>query len=84
LKRFLYYDPNSGVILHTHQEYAVGRQELTEPDEETEAAIYERIGAPADVRRMVTDEPPVSSLSVVRSVDLKTGSLVTDSIDLPG
>jgi hypothetical protein len=81
LKRYLYYDPETGVIVHTHQEYVAGSEEFAEPDEETEAAIFERIGAPSGVRRMVTDEPPISSFSVIRRVDVKTGALVTERID---
>jgi phage gp37-like protein len=80
MKRMAFYDPTTGAILHTHQECTAVDAEPAEPDEETVAALLERVGAPAGVRWLTVEEPPVSSSRAARWIDVGTGKLVSERL----
>jgi hypothetical protein len=81
VKRNLFFDKQTGEILHSHQTYAFGSEELIEPDDESLALILERLQAPASLARLVTEEEPVSSFRAGRRVDVRTGVLQLTEAD---
>ena len=81
MRRYLFFDEETGEILHSHQTYEFGSDELIEPDDESLALILERLQAPRSLSRLVTDEEPVSSLRAGRRVDVRTGVLQLTEAD---
>ncbi len=81
MKRYLFFDKQTGEILHSHQIYEFGSEELIEPDDESLAPILERLQAPGPLARLVTEEEPVSSFRAGRRVDVRTGALQLTEAD---
>lgn len=81
MRRYLFFDEETGEILHSHQTYEFGSEELIAPDEESLALILERLQAPRSLARLITDEEPVSSLRAGRRVEVATGALQLTEAD---
>ena len=80
MKRYIIYDKETGEILHTHQAFKLGSDELEKvPDEEIKRMVS-RIVEPERVKVTITDEPIRSSYNFARKVDLKTGKVVTTEL----
>ena len=81
MKRYLFFDRETGEILHSHQTYEFGSEELIEPDDESLSLILERLQVPGSLARLVTEEEPVSSLRAGRRVDVRSGALQLTETD---
>lgn len=81
MDRYLFYDEESGAIVHSHQSLRVGSDDLVEPDDETVAMLIGRVAAARPVARLATAEPLVSSARAARRVDVRTGRLETIEAD---
>lgn len=77
MDRYVFYDEQTGDIVHSHQSLRFGSDELAQPDDETLAMLIDRIATSRPVGRVTTSEPLVSSARVSRRVDVRTGRLET-------
>jgi hypothetical protein len=90
MKRSLYYNPETGELLHSHYEVRVIEQKdearLTAPaPAELDADLAELVSRGLDgpkLARVTTSVPPQSSRRTRRWVDVKTGRLRSERIEL--
>ncbi len=77
MKRYMFYDSKTGEILHTHQTFKLGSDQPATSSKEELASVASRMVASKRVRHLLVTTPPASSHKTLRSVNLKTGKLVT-------
>jgi|SRR6266542_6955158 len=72
MKRYIFFDKKTGQILHTHQVYKMGSEELQEVPAEELKRMVRRIVDPARADSVITDIPVQSSVKVSLHVNPKT------------
>ncbi len=77
MKRHLFYDKNTGEILHTHQVFKFGSEKPQAVSKDELAMLTNRQVDPKRIRHTTVTVAPQSSHRVLRSVNPKTGKLVT-------
>jgi hypothetical protein len=92
MKRTLFYDRETGELLHSHYEVGVierdadGEARLSAPAAaELDTELAELVSRGLDLNRiasLTTSAAPQSSRSLARSVDIKTGRLRTQRIEI--
>ena len=75
--RYVFYDKESGRILHTPRVYNLGNDEPQEPTEDDIRAVLQRFPDPSKIDLTRTDVSRASSRQLSRAVDLKTGKIVS-------
>jgi hypothetical protein len=75
--RYVFYNKESGRILHTLRVYNLGSEEPQEPTEDDIRAVLQRFPDPGKIDLTRTDVPRASSRELTRAVDLKTGKVVS-------
>jgi hypothetical protein len=75
--RYVFYDKQSGQILHTLRVYNLGSDEPQEPTEDDIRAVLQRFPNPDKIDLTRTEVPRASSRQLTRAVDLKTGKVVS-------
>jgi hypothetical protein len=83
--RYVLYDKTTGAIVHTHQSFALDKDQPQEVTEEDARAILSRFRDADRLGITRTAMPVVSSREATMSVDLSTGEvvkhpLVTDAL----
>jgi hypothetical protein len=80
MKRYVFFDKKTGQILHTHQVYKLGSEELQEVSEEELKRMVGRIVDPARAESLLVDIPVQSSFKAELSVNPKTRKLVVTKL----
>ena len=75
--RYIFYDKETGRILHTLQVFKLGSDDPQEPNEDDIRAVLQRFPDPERIELTRTDLPRASSRQLSRTVDVRTGKLVT-------
>ena len=77
MERYVFYDRTTGEILHTHQVFKLGSDEPQTVSKEELGMVTNRMVDPRRIRHLTVTVAPQSSHKVLRSVNPKTGKLVT-------
>lgn len=77
MKRYMFYDRKTGEILHTHQVFKLGSDEPQKVSTEELKMLTNRMVDPDRIRHLTVTVPPQSSHKILRSVNPKTGKLMT-------
>ncbi len=75
--RYVFYDKETGRILHTLRVFKLGSDEPQEPTEADIRAVLQRFPNPDKIDLTRTDVPRASSRELTRAVDLRTGKVVS-------
>jgi hypothetical protein len=78
--RYVFYDKESGRILHTLRVYNLGSDEPQEPTEDDVRAVLQRFPDPGRIDITRTEVPRASSRQLTRAVDLKTGKVISTQL----
>jgi hypothetical protein len=79
MKRYVFYDPTTGEILHTHHVASVDR-DFVDVDEGDLRAMVERIVDTATTASIVANLKTISSRAAAHRVDPERGRLVTSRV----
>ena len=77
MKRYMFYDRKTGEILHTHQVFKLGSDKPQTVSTEELKMLTNRMVDPDRIRHLTVTVAPQSSHKILRSVNPKTGKLVT-------
>lgn len=80
MKRYMFFDKKTGQILHTHQVYKLGSEELQEVPAEELKRMVRRIVNPARAESLLTDMPVQSSFKVSLLVNPKTRKILVTKL----
>ncbi len=80
MKRYVFFDKKTGQILHTHQVYRLGSEELQEVSEAELRRMVERAVDPARTESLLVDMPVQSSFKVELCVNPKTRKIVATQL----
>ena len=80
MKKYVLYDNKTGEILHTHQSYKLGSDELEKISDKELEEITSRFEEPEKIKIAMIDEPYQSSRLFVKKVDIKTSKILVTQI----
>lgn len=80
MKRYLFYDKTTGEILHTHQVFKMGSDKPLKVSAEELAMLTNRIVDPKRMKHLQVNTKIVSSHRLTKSINVKTGKLVSKRI----